>query len=115
MQAMRFMSSQRERERVHSCLAVEVISQSMQNLLIWLMKGAIVATATSLQPSESDFQQLLRSTSENLRCMVRECSYIYTSFDAGQYCCKWFYFCFAHKFPNLDERYSIFVVHVLFK
>jgi len=104
-----------ERESTQLSSSWSNITISASALLFWLMKGAMLATVTSLQPSESDFQQLVRSTCANLRCTVREGSHIYTSFDAGQYCCKWFYFCFAHEFPNLDERYSIFVVHVLFK
>lgn len=110
-----FISSQRERESTQLFSSWSNITISASALLFWLMKGAILATVTSLQSFESDFQQLLRTTCANSRCNVREGSHIYTSFDAGQYCCKWFYFCFAHEFPNLDEGYSILVVHVLFK
>lgn len=108
-------SVHRERESTQLFSSWSNITISASALLFWLMKGAILATVTSLQSCESDFQQLLRTTCANSRCNVREGSHIYTSFDAGQYCCKWFYFCFAHEFPNLDEGYSIFVVHVLFK
>ena len=110
-----FISSQRERESTQLFSSWSNITISASALLFWLMKGAILATVTSLQSFESDFQQLLRTTCANSRCNVREGSHICTTFDAGQYCCKWFYFCFAHEFPNLDEGYSIFVVHVLFK